>query len=47
MSAEYAKLIDEDYDKVFDLMWKETNDFQKKIYRKGRLKKKLKFWKRS
>jgi hypothetical protein len=46
MSAEYAKLINENYDKVFDLMWKETNEFQKKLYRKGRLKKKLKFWKR-
>ena len=46
MSDEYAKLINEDYDKVFNLMWKETSDFQKKFYRKDRLKMKLKFWKR-
>ena len=46
MSDEYAKLINEDYDKVFNLMWKETSDFQKKFYRKDRIKMKLKFWKR-
>ncbi len=45
MSDEYAKLINEDYNKVFNLMWKETSDFQKKFYRKDRLKMKLKFWK--
>ncbi len=46
MSDEYAKLCNEDYDKVFDLMWKNTEDFQRKFWRKQRLKKKLKFWKR-
>ena len=46
MSDEYAKCINEDYDKVFDLMWQYTNEFQEKYHRKRRLKKKLKFWKK-
>jgi len=46
MSSEYAKLCNEDYDRVFNLMWKYTEDFQHKFWRKQRLKKKLKFWKR-
>lgn len=46
MSDEYAKCIDEDYQKVFDLMWTYTEKFQYKYQRKKRLKKKLKFWKR-
>ena len=46
MSDEYAKCSGEDYDKIFSLMWKETEDFQEKYHRKHRLKKKLKFWKR-
>lgn len=46
MSDEYAKLCNEDYNKVFDLMWRSTEDFQRKFHRKKRLKKKLKFWKR-
>ncbi len=45
MSDEYAKCSGENYSKVFNLMWKETEDFQYKFYRKKRLKKKLKFWK--
>ncbi|WP_299552957.1 lipopolysaccharide kinase InaA family protein [Seonamhaeicola sp.] len=45
MSREYAKCSGEDYDKVFKLMWKETEDYQKKYHRKRRLKRKLKFWK--
>lgn len=45
MSDEYAKCSGEDYNKVFQLMWKDTEDFQAKYYRKTRLKKKLKFWK--
>ena len=45
MSDEYAKLINEDYTKVFNLMWQYTNEFQEKFHRKRRLKKKLKFWK--
>ena len=46
MSDEYAKSSGEDYNKIFDLMWKSTQDFQKKFHGKKRLKKKLKFWKR-
>lgn len=45
MSDEYAKCIGVDYDKVFNLMWKETENFQTKYYRKKRLKKRLKFQK--
>lgn len=45
MSDEYAKQSNEDYNKVFDLMWSYTESFQKKFHRKKNLKKKLKFWK--
>lgn len=45
MSDEYAKCTGEDYSKIFNLMWKETEDFQNRYHRKRRLKKKLKFWK--
>ncbi|TWO32682.1 Kdo domain containing protein [Seonamhaeicola sediminis] len=45
MSDEYAKCYGEDYNKVFSLMWKETQAFQERFNRKKRLKKKLKFWK--
>ena len=43
MSEEYAKLLNVEFSKVFDLMWKETKIFQEKYHRKQRLKKKLKF----
>ncbi|MCF7561765.1 Kdo domain containing protein [Sabulilitoribacter multivorans] len=43
MSDEYAKCIGENYNKVFNLMWQETEAFQEKYHRKRRLKKKLKF----
>lgn len=46
MSDEYAKLIKEDYNKVFSLMWKETQDFQESYHRRRRLKQKIKFWKK-
>lgn len=45
MSDEYAKCTGEDYNKVFNLMWDETEAFQERFHRKIRLKKKLKFWK--
>ncbi|PKQ44297.1 Kdo domain containing protein [Confluentibacter flavum] len=45
MSDEYAKCTGYDYEKVFNLMWQETEAFQERFYRKKRLKKKLKFWK--
>ncbi|GAA4306381.1 lipopolysaccharide kinase InaA family protein [Aestuariibaculum suncheonense] len=47
MSDEYAKVSGYDYAKVFNLMWKETCDFQERFHRKKRLKKKLKFWKKN
>ena len=46
MSDEYAKCSGHDYEKVFKLMWRETEAFQERFYRKKRLKKKLKFWKK-
>ncbi len=45
MSDEYAKCIGESYDKVFNLMWAETEAFQEKFHRRKRLKKTLLFWK--
>ena len=46
MSSEYAKVSGEDEAYIFNTMWKETQDFQERYYRKKRLKKKLKFWKK-
>lgn len=46
MSSEYAKVSGEDESLIFNTMWKETQDFQERYYRKKRLKKKLKFWKK-
>lgn len=46
MSDEYAKCTGEDFNKIFGLMWKYTEDFQRKFNRKKNLKRKLKFWKR-
>ena len=42
MSDEYAKCSGEAYDRIFNLMWQETEAFQEKFHRKKRLKKKLK-----
>ena len=46
MSDEYAKCCGESFETVFKLMWQYTEEFQEKHQRKGRLKKKLKFWKK-
>jgi hypothetical protein len=46
MSSEYAKLSGIDEDKVFRTMWNFTEDFQYRYYRKKRIKKRLKFWKK-
>ncbi|MCK0108978.1 lipopolysaccharide kinase InaA family protein [Flavobacteriaceae bacterium S0825] len=46
MSEEYSKLIDKPYEEVFNLMWKSTQEYQQKFYRKRQLKKRLKFWKK-
>ncbi|WP_411894642.1 lipopolysaccharide kinase InaA family protein [Winogradskyella sp. A2] len=45
MSKEYAKCIEEPYEKIFDLMWSETQKFQRKYKARRNIKKKLKFWK--
>ncbi len=41
ISAEYAKLINRDFEEVFKDMWKEVQDFRRKFNRKKKLKKKL------
>lgn len=41
MSDEYAKLINQPYEKVFTKMWKETQAFQYRFFRKKRWKKRL------
>jgi serine/threonine protein kinase len=46
MSDEYSKSSGFDSDKVFNLMWKATQEFRHKFERKRILKKKLKFWKK-
>lgn len=46
MSNEYSKLSGEDENKVFSTMWQLTEDFQYRFYRKKRIKKRLKFWKK-
>lgn len=46
MSDEYAKCCNEPFEKVFELMWHSTQDFQHRYWRRRRLKKKLKFWKK-
>ena len=46
MANEYAKCSGEDEAKIFETLWKFTADFQFKYYRKKRIKKKLKFWKK-
>ena len=45
MSDEYAKCSGYDFNNVFELMWKETEAFQERFYRKKRIKKRLLFWK--
>lgn len=44
MSDEYAKCMNANYDDVFSLMWKYTEDFQMRYHRRRKLKKKLLFW---
>lgn len=46
MSNEYAKCTGEDEQRIFDLMWKYTREFQHRFYRKIRVKKRLFFWKK-
>ena len=46
MSNEYAKISGAEEEVVFLTMWKLTQDFQYRFYRKKRIKKRLKFWKK-
>ncbi|HQU20150.1 MAG TPA: lipopolysaccharide kinase InaA family protein [Flavobacteriaceae bacterium] len=46
MSEVYAPLVGSSYEKVFHLMWSETEAFQKRFHRKRRLKKQLLFWRK-
>ncbi len=45
ISLEYAKLYKKDENIVYELLWKYTSTFQKKYYRKKRIKKMIFFWK--
>ncbi len=48
MSNEYAKFYkDKTEAEIFEKMWQATSDFQEGFAKKKRLKKKLKFWKKS
>lgn len=46
MSNEYAKCSREDEQRIFDVMWQATVDFQDQFYKKIRLKKRIFFWKK-
>lgn len=46
MSDEYAKLGGYDYNRVFNLMWAETEAFQNRFHRKRRIKNKMFFWRK-
>jgi hypothetical protein len=46
MSDEYAKVSGGNYDTIFNLMWKYTQEFQGRYHRKKRLKNKILFWRR-
>ena len=43
MSKAYAELSPWDYETIFNLMWKETQQFQERFFRKKRLKQKFLF----
>ena len=45
MANEYAKLIGADESKVFNKMWKLTEAFQKRYFKKMAIKRKVFFWK--
>lgn len=46
MSDEYAKLTGRSFEEVFSLMWGQTEAFQKKYWRKVRMKQKWMFWRK-
>lgn len=43
MSDEYAKLVNEPYEKIYDMLWYEINAFQSRMHRKKTFKRKLLF----
>jgi len=45
MSDEYAKCCNIPYEEVFTIMWSNTQEFQRRFWRRRRIKNKLKFWK--
>lgn len=45
MSDEYAICCGKSYEEVFNLMWNNTQEFQRRFWRRRRIKNKLKFWK--
>jgi hypothetical protein len=46
MSNEYAKLVNESEEQVFNEMWSLTERFQKKYHKKSAIKKNVFFWKK-
>lgn len=46
MSNEYSIVSGESEELIFKTLWKMTTDFQNQYFRKRKLKKKLKFWKK-
>jgi hypothetical protein len=46
MSNEYAKYSNESKAPIFKTLWEYTSNFQEQFYRKKRLKKNFKFWKK-
>ena len=46
MSNEYAKLLSESEEEVFNKMWSLTEIFQKKYHKKTAIKRKVFFWKK-
>lgn len=46
MSNEYAKLYNKPEAEIFNKLWEKTSEFQRKFFRKKRIKKQLKFWKK-
>lgn len=47
MSDEYAKCCNLPFEEVFVDMWNNTQEFQRRYWRRRRIKKKIKFWKTS
>ncbi len=46
MSNEYAICSRENENEIYELMWRYTEEFQSRYYRKDRLKKKILFWRK-